>query len=142
MVIWPTLAAPLRSRNPPLAVWRRRSNAALRATYLVARAGGLALQARGGGRLLLIIDAAAADDVVGAVLVEALHALTDGLRKALAPQVEVGVLIVEGPAPSSGHAAALRGEARVARHVRRWLEQPGAGSLIVAAARRRAPTPG
>jgi hypothetical protein len=142
VIIWPTLSAPVRSRNPPLAVWRQRRDAVLRATYLAARAGGLALRARGGGRLLVVIDPAAADDLVGAVLADALHGLADAVRKALVPSVEVCVLrLAAGAAPR--RRASPPAVARPAvTHLCHWLAEPGTRSIALSAPHRRARTRG
>ncbi|MEO8677326.1 MAG: hypothetical protein ABI569_17245, partial [Casimicrobiaceae bacterium] len=111
----------------------------VRASYLAARAAGLSLQARGGGRLLLVIDPLAADDLVGAVLSESLQVLADALRKALRPEVEVSLIIGAGPAAGARRLASGRVDAQIAHQVRDTLVCAAAHIAIVAAPRR---TPG
>jgi len=129
VIIWPTISAPRRSRNPGLRSWRHGLDTALRGSYLTARAVGLALVARGDGRLLLVVDAAADGDVIGAVLADALSALADGLRKALGPAIDVAQL--RAP-PRRRRRAAPPDDRRIAALVRSWLDAPpGAATTIL-----------
>jgi len=133
IVVWPRLAARTPSASPSLRVWRQRSDAALRNTYLAARAGGLRLQQRGRGEVLLVIDGVSAADSVGMVVAEGLRVLGDALRKLFRPSLRIGVLCVDGlgarpSAPDTVRAIAHWLDHPAARHGRRGARAAAAGA--------------
>ena len=89
VIIHPNLSIAPRRRNPGLASWRSGLAATLRASYLAARAAGLALARQGRGTLLIVNDASGADDAVAAVAAEGLACLSDALARALMGTVRV-----------------------------------------------------
>ncbi|HSQ00915.1 MAG TPA: hypothetical protein VL049_27140 [Candidatus Dormibacteraeota bacterium] len=78
-----------------MAAWRAGIDATVRASYVVARAAGTALERQGAGTLLIVIDAAPADDAIAAVTSEALSCLVDTLGKALRRSVRVGEVAID-----------------------------------------------
>jgi hypothetical protein len=94
VVIHPSLSTPPGSRNPGLSAWKRGINASLRATFLLGRAAGAALERQGGGSLIVVIEPSDPDDAIAAVASDGLSCLVDGLGKALGAGVRVGEIAV------------------------------------------------
>jgi hypothetical protein len=122
VIIVPTVATASGRRNPRLTAWRAGIDATVRASYVVARAAGAALERQGAGALLIVIDAAPADDAIAAVTSEALSCLVDTLGKALRRTVRVGEVTIDRRATS---APAL------ARSLLEALAAPPRGPLLV-----------
>jgi hypothetical protein len=94
VIIHPSLATPPSGRNPGLSAWKRGINASLRASFLLGRAAGAALEHQGGGSLILVIESTDPDDAIAAVASDGLSCLADGLGKALSDTVRVGEIAV------------------------------------------------
>jgi len=132
VVLAPRLASrrPSSDRLPTRAAWHADLAGPLRGAWLLGRAAALALIEQARGSLVVVIEAAAADDAIAAVAGEALHALVDGLRKAV--PTTVGVVAVD--------LAGGRGDAaRAAAAVRNAVEQSAVRRPAARRGARRAP---
>lgn len=79
-----------------MTAWRAGIDASVRASYLVARAAGAALERQGRGALLIVVETAPDGDAIAAVAGQALSCLVDTLARALGRGVRVGELAVDG----------------------------------------------
>lgn len=122
VIIVPTVATASGRRNPAMTAWRAGLDASVRASYLVARAAGVALERQGRGALLIVVETAPAADAIAAVASQALSCLVDTLARALGRAVRVGEMAVDG----RGSAAAP-----LARALLQVLAAPPRGPSLV-----------
>ncbi|MBX3027990.1 hypothetical protein KF840_24125 [bacterium] len=108
--------------SPPVSAWRDGIDATVRASFLVGRAAGGALERQGGGALLIVIDAAPPDDAIAAVTSEALSCLVDTLARALRRTVRVGEVAVDRAATPA---------ATLAQHLLHAVTAPRPGPRLV-----------